>query len=245
MCTNGNGSDEAQSSTQKPPRVLAVDDEPEVRDIVLRYLTRQGFEVRTAADAGETMEILPTWVPEVILLDIIMPGISGIELCARVRSDPRYAKIPVLFLTGRGSVEDRIRGFEVGGDDYLAKPFDLRELTLRIRALLRRADTPPAHDGVRVGRLFLDSRSFSLRVDEREVLLTPVEFQLIAFLLKHPGEVFSSDQLLQDVWSYAPGSGDPALIRAHIHNLRNKIEPDPVNPIFIRTASRHGYMLAG
>jgi DNA-binding response OmpR family regulator len=225
------------------PRVLAVDDEPDVREILQRYLTKQGFEVRTARDARETLDIMRDWRPDVLLLDIIMPGMDGIDLCIQIRADPRFATIPVLFLTGRGSVEDRIHGFEAGGDDYLAKPFDLRELTLRVRALLRRQESRPAREGIRVGRLFLDAKAFVLRVDSREVFLTPVEFELMAHFMRHPGEVFSAERLLQEVWGYAAGAGDPALIRAHVHNLRNKIEPDPADPVFIRTASRHGYVL--
>jgi DNA-binding response OmpR family regulator len=148
-------------------------------------------------------------------------------------------------LTAKGKIEDKIEGFEAGADDYLTKPFDLRELELRVRALLRRSlPTEAPKIPLQVGPLSLDPRTFELRVEGKVLLLTPVEFELLYYLMSHAGEVISTERLLREVWEYPPGTGDPNLVRAHIKNLRAKIEPSPDNPIYIKTVSRHGYLIS-
>ncbi|MBC7260341.1 MAG: response regulator transcription factor [Chloroflexi bacterium] len=227
-------------------RILAVDDERSILDVIRRRLESEGYEVITARDGEEALKVALAWEPDIAILDVIMPKMDGLELCRRMREQPELAGLPVLFLTSRESVEDRIRGFEAGADDYLPKPFDLRELSLRVRALLRRVRPAPAEaDVLRVGRLALHLNTFTLDAGDRQALLTPVEFQLMQHLMKHPGVVFTSERLLREVWGYPAGAGSTDLVRAHIRNIRAKIEPDPAEPIYIRTVSRHGYTVTG
>lgn len=239
-------SNEATSTISRQPRILAVDDERAIVDIVRRLLEREGYQVRTALDGEEALNVALEWRPDLAILDVIMPRMDGLELCRRMREDPRLSELSVIFLTSREAIEDRIQGFEAGADDYLPKPFDLRELALRIKALLRRARPAPQEgDVLRVGRLALHMKTFMLKADEGEALLTPVEFQLVHHLMKHPGEVFSSERLLREVWGYPADAGSTDLVRAHIRNIRAKIEPDEAAPIYIKTVSRHGYTIAG
>jgi DNA-binding response OmpR family regulator len=223
-----------------------VDDEPTVLDIIRRRLAPEGYEVLTARDGEEALKVALDWQPDLAILDVIMPKMDGLDLCRRIRENPRLAELPVVFLTSRESVEDRILGFEAGADDYLPKPFDLRELSLRIRALLRRVlHSKQEGDTLRVGRLALNAKTFMLEAEGKQALLTPVEFQLMQHLMKHPGEVFSSERLLQDVWGYPTDAGSTDLVRAHIRNIRNKIEADASTPVYIKTVSRHGYTVTG
>lgn len=232
--------------SQRQARILVVDDEESIRSLIRRKLQTEGYEVFTAQDGEEALRVALEWLPDLAILDVIMPRIDGLELCRRMRQDPQLANLPVVFLTSRESVDDRIRGFEAGADDYLPKPFDLRELSLRIRALLRRVRTSmPEVEVLRVGDLALNTKTFILQVGETEVLLTPVEFQLMHHLMQHAGEVFSSERLLQEVWGYPAGTGSSDLVRAHVRNIRNKIEPTPANPIYLQTISRHGYTVKG
>lgn len=238
-----------QQTTPSPlrrTRILAVDDERSILDVIRRRLESEGYEVITARDGEEALKVALAWGPDIAILDVIMPKMDGLELCRRMREQPELAGLPVLFLTSRESVEDRIRGFEAGADDYLPKPFDLRELSLRIRALLRRVrPVPEGTDVLRVGRLALHLNTFILEAGDRQALLTPVEFQLMRHLMMHPGVVFTSERLLKEVWGYPVGAGSTDLVRAHIRNIRAKIEPDPAEPIYIRTVSRHGYTVTG
>jgi DNA-binding response OmpR family regulator len=227
-------------------RILAVDDEHAILDIIRRRLEPEGYEVLTARDGEEALKLALEWQPELAILDVIMPKMDGLDLCRRMRENPGLAGLPVVFLTSRESVEDRIRGFEAGADDYLPKPFDLRELSLRIRALLRRSRSSQQEgDVLRVGRLALNTKTFVLEAEGKEALLTPVEFQLMQHLMKHEGEVFSSERLLKDVWGYPSDAGSTDLVRAHIRNIRSKIEPDASVPLYIKTVSRHGYTVSG
>lgn len=227
--------------------ILVVDDERDVAWAVERGLSSRGHRVMAAHSGQRALELMRRQRPDLIILDIVMPGMDGIEVCERLRSDPTLAAVPILFLTAKGEVEDRIEGFEAGGDDYLSKPFDLRELSLRVEALLRRSgpttrEEPPGT--LEVGPLALDLHRFVLRVEGKTVPLTPMEFDVLRCLMSHPGEVFSSERLLQEVWGYPSGTGDPATVRWHIKNLRAKIEPDPSEPTYIRTIPRYGYTLS-
>jgi len=224
--------------------ILVVDDDVYVADTMQRGLQKRGHEVAAAYNGIEALGLIQQQIPDLIILDISMPRMNGIEVCRRLRSDAKTKSIPIIFLTARSMIEDKIEGFEAGADDYITKPFDIQELELRIKAILRRCQPPaeePSADILTVGPLSLNCRSFEATVHDRSVLLTPIEFELLHHLMSHPGEVFSSERLLQEVWDYPPGTGDPALVRMHIKNLRSKLEPDARNPTLIRTISRHGY----
>jgi len=232
-------------------RILLVDDEELVRSLVRRCLDDEGYEVWTVTDGMSALALARRHLPDLIILDINMPGIDGLEVCRRLRQDPNLRVTPILFLTERGAVKDRVQGLNEGADDYLPKPFDLGELAARVRALLRRAevaaDEGSEGDGsasLTVGRLRLDLRSRQVTVGESSVTLTPTEFDLLHHLMAHPDEVFAAEELLEQVWGYYPGTGDTSLVRWHIRNLRAKIERDPAHPRFIKTASHHGYTVA-
>ena len=229
------------------PSILIVDDDVPVALTIERVL-RSEYGVRVAYSGSDALKIARRNSFDLIILDIMMPGPDGLEVCRELRNDPTLKDIPVLLLTARGRVEDKIIGLEAGADDYLTKPFDVRELLLRVRAILRR--TTPTAEGeaatghLVVGDLKLDSQSYHMIIGDKAVLLTPVEFDLAYHLMSHPGDVFSSEQLLRDLWDYPSDTGSPDLVRMHVKNLRRKIEPDPQNPRYLITIPRHGYTIA-
>lgn len=226
-------------------RILVVDDDRDVAGTIERTLRRRDHEIVVAYSGAQALEKIQKQCPDLVVLDIMMPRMDGIEVCQRIRALPNVATVPILFLTAKSKIEDKIGGFEAGADDYLTKPFDLRELELRVRALLRRSmPTEAPKAPLEIGPLSLDPRTFKLNVNGHVLLLTPVEFELLHYLMKHAGEVISTERLLQEVWEYPPGTGDPNLVRAHIKNIRAKIEPSPADPIYIKTISRHGYIVA-
>lgn len=227
-------------------RILVVDDEQDLAWSLAHSLRFAGHEVVTAADGAEGLSQAWRQRPDVVILDVVMPYLNGLQVCQRLRADPSLAGLPILFLTVKNEIQDKLRGFEAGGDDYLPKPFDLRELRCRVEALLRRTRPPsPAADSHRLqaGPLTLDLQACEVSVEDRQALLTPAEFNLLYHLMNHPGEFFSSDRLLQEVWGYPPGTADPALVRWHIRNLRRKLEPCPASPTYLKSLPRHGYFL--
>ncbi|NTV63539.1 MAG: response regulator transcription factor [Oscillochloris sp.] len=227
--------------------ILLVDDEDDLLWVVGRALYDEGHSVRMAHDGVEALDMVQRQRPDLIVLDVSMPKMNGFELCQVLHSRPGLSMVPVLFLTGRNTVEDRLRGFEEGADDYLIKPFDLRELKARIRALLRRVPggslAAPLVTTLRVGQLSLDLHTCQAEVAGAPVQLTPAEFDLLGYLMRHPNEVCSSERLLREVWNYAPDAAEPGLVRWHVMNLRSKIEPDPHHPVHLCTIPRHGYIL--
>jgi DNA-binding response OmpR family regulator len=228
--------------------VLVVDDEVDVTNMISRSLMLGGFEVMVAHRGADALQLARHRKPSLVVLDIMMPGMNGIDVCRHVRANPELRAVPILFLTARHEIEDKIDGFEAGADDYLTKPFDLREMELRVRALLRRSRhdlTATDLERIEVGELVLDCNSYEITAPDRVVLLTPVEFELVHFLMRHPGHVYSADDLLQEVWGYPPGTGMPDLVRVHIKNLRDKIELAPRDPKYIRNVLRRGYMIVG
>ena len=227
--------------------ILVVDDDEDVAETIERALHRAGHEVLVAHRGADALQLVRQRRPEVIVLDIMMPGMSGIEVCRHIRANPQLAHTPILFLTAKGEIADKIEGFESGADDYLTKPFDQRELELRVKALLRRAEAgaeEKSAERLEVGSLVLNCRTFEISTPTKTVLLSPVEYELLFFLMSNAGKVFSADQLLQKVWSYPPGTGMPDLVRVHIKNIRDKIEPDPRRPVFLKNILRRGYLVA-
>ena len=225
--------------------ILVVEDEERVALSIERSLHKE-HQVRVALDAFEANKIARRINPELIILDVMMPNMNGLELCRLLRSDPLLRTVPILFLTAKGRTEDKLEGLEAGADDYMTKPFDVRELLLRVQSILRRSsplqdETPP--DQITIGNLSLNCVSYHLNTAEKRVLLTPVEFDVICHMMRHPGQVFSSEQLLRDLWAYPSDTGSTDVVRMHIRNLRLKIEPDSRNPQYLITVPRHGYTL--
>ncbi len=229
--------------------ILATDDDPEVIGTLLRALHRQGYEVAQARDGKECLESVSRRIPDLLILDIMMPGVDGLTVCRQLRVNPRYADMPILFLTAKGSTDEIVAGLDAGGDDYVTKPFELAELNARVRALLRRGQREPEEEYqqiVEADRLRLDSGTYRVTIDGmREVQLTATEHRLLRYLIENAGHAVSPQRLLQDVWDYPPDTGDPDLVRAHVRNLRAKIEDDSDNPSIVRTIHGVGYMIAG
>ncbi len=231
-------------------RILMVDDEEDLVWAVQHSLGDEGYEVLTAADGVEAIGIAERRHPDLIILDIVMPRLDGIQTLHKLRRDPTLAAVPILCLTSRSAVEDRLKGFSEGADDYMVKPFDLRELKARIKSLLRRsprrtteAPAPAEHTLLTTGSLTLNLHTYRVRVGETEAQLTRAEFDLLRYLMTHPGQVFSSQQLLEEVWDYALGTADPGLVRWHIKNLRSKLGSEPGGTDCIQTVPHQGYIL--
>lgn len=228
--------------------ILVIDDDELVSRTLQRALKLYDYQVMVANSGTEGLHVARRHRPDLLVLDIIMPGTDGYQVCRQVRGDPLLKDVPILFLTAKSKDEDKIEGFRAGGDDYLAKPFNMQELQLRIRAILRRAgngsEEPLKQNVVKVGDVVLDTRSFKVTTPAGISLLTNVQFDLLYHLMSNAGQVFTSQQLLQDVWDYPRDTGSPELVRAHIKNLRDKIEPEPRKPVYIRTIQGHGYTFA-
>jgi DNA-binding response OmpR family regulator len=222
-----------------PYRVLVVDDDPTVSDVVRRYLEQDGHLVRLAADGAEALAAAAELPPDLAVLDLMMPGIDGIEVCRRLRR--QWPALPVVMLTALGEEADRVLGLEVGADDYVTKPFSPRELVLRIRSVLRRA-APAAESEqavLRDGGLWADSGRRVAHLHGDQLPLTVREFDLLAFLMRHPARAWSRAELLDKVWGWQ--FGDQSTVTVHVRRLREKIEQDPANPRRIRTVWGVGY----
>jgi two-component system, OmpR family, phosphate regulon response regulator PhoB len=221
--------------------VLVVDDEPIVREVVVRYLEREGFRTLEAADGDRARELLERDSPGLVVLDVMLPGTDGLELCRwiRARSD-----LPVIMLTARGDEADRIVGLELGADDYVTKPFSPRELATRVRTVLRRSGPPQARtERLSFDTLEIDASTREVRRDGEPLRLTAKEFDLLYFLARHPRRVFSREQLMDRVWGYEAAL-DTGTVTVHIRRLRAKIEPDPSHPRFLETLWGVGYRFA-
>jgi two-component system phosphate regulon response regulator PhoB len=205
------------------PHVLAVDDEPDLLELVRMGLDAAGYQVETAATGAAALERLRSSPPDLVLLDLLLPDISGTELCKRIRADARLAELPVIMLTAKGEEVDRVVGFELGADDYVTKPFSPRELALRVRAVLsRRRLERPAGGLLRRDPLRVDPERHRCWVKEQEVVLTAKEFQLLVSLMRRPGRVYTRDQLLDDVWG-SDITVTSRTIDTHLKRLREKL----------------------
>jgi DNA-binding response OmpR family regulator len=226
-------------------RVLVIEDDPNVADVVARYLQREGFAVESVGDGRLGLERALRDPPDLVVLDLMLPGMDGLEVCRRLRA---LAPVPVIMLTARDDESDRVIGLELGADDYVAKPFSTKELMARVRAVLRRANGPLA---LRVdtaallvdGDLTVDVAAYEAKRNGTTVMLTPREFELLAFLMRHPRQAFRREQLLEEVWGYR--YGDTSTVTVHVRRLREKIEVDPGAPIRIATVPGIGYRWEG
>jgi DNA-binding response OmpR family regulator len=234
-----------QEEIPSPAHILVVDDDVDVAKSIEASLRKQ-YQVFVVYTGVEALKEARRHRPDLIVLDVVMPGMDGLETCRQLRTDPALADVPILFLTALARPEERIAGLRAGGDDYLTKPFNLEELQLRIKAILRRVIKEPQRPKavIKVRDLLIDRNSYQVTTGNKQVRLTPVEFDLLYHLMLHADEVFTSDRLLQEVWDYPSESGSPDLVRMHIKNLRNKIEVDPSHPQIILTIPRRGYTIA-
>ncbi len=219
--------------------ILVVDDDETVRDVVRRYLEAGGFTVELAGNGDEALRRFAGREPDLVVLDVMMPGMSGLEVCRRMRE---RTAVPVVLLTALGEEEDRIAGLRLGADDYVTKPFSPRELALRVMSVLRRARLParePAPDVLTDGDLRLRLSAHQATLDGRPLSLTTREFDLLAFFLAQPGTAFSREELLEKVWGW--NFGDQSTVTVHVRRLREKIEDDPARPTRIATVWGVGY----
>ncbi|GAA3202864.1 response regulator transcription factor [Dactylosporangium siamense] len=218
-------------------RVLVVDDDPTVSDVVRRYLEREGFTVELAGDGQQALDAYDAERPDLVVLDLMLPGIDGLEVCRRLRVQDRT--LPVIMLTALGEESDRVLGLELGADDYITKPFSPRELVLRVQSVLRRAVPPMSEDVFVDGDLRVDAARRTVMLRDRELALTVREFDLLAFLMRNPGRVLRRAELLQQVWGWT--FGDQSTVTVHMRRLREKVEDDPAQPRRILTVWGVGY----
>jgi len=227
----------ADAASAVSATILLVEDDPTVAEVVSRYLTRDGHHVEVATDGLHALVALSETTPDLVVLDLMLPGVDGLEVCRRVRE---HSDVPIIILSARAEEGDRLRGLDLGADDYLAKPFSPRELAARVRAVLRRV--PPTEDEagpLEHGELHLDPRSRQVTAGGRPLALTVREFDLLTFLMRHPAQVFRRTELLERVWGYS--FGDPSTVTVHVRRLREKIEPDPSQPRYVQTVWGVGY----
>jgi phosphate regulon transcriptional regulator PhoB len=233
---------------EKSPRrtVLVADDEKDIIDLVEYNLTREGFSVLTAYNGLEALEIARKKRPDIVILDWMMPEMDGLETCRRLRQHPDTENIPIIMLTAKSDTLDKVLGLEMGADDYLTKPFHIRELLARVRAILRRHEAPRQEELQRIltfKGIRIDLNTYKVTVDGTNIDMTAREIKLLAFLIQHPGRVYSRDELLDRVWgneSYV----EPRTVDVHISRLRSLIEPDKEKPRYLLTVRSFGYKFA-
>ena len=241
-----------QNTEEQPPRggkepgmkVLVVDDEPPIVEAVAYNLRKEGFQTATAGSAEECMEAINAFKPDLIVLDVMLPSASGFDICRTLR---KQSNVPIIMLTARADEMDRVVGLEIGADDYLVKPFSMRELMARVKTILRRAVSAPEPHGeqpIHDGDLTIDPARFEVRVGERRVDLSPMEFELLRFLVSHADQVFSRQSLLNGVWG-TDAYVEDRTVDVHIRWLREKIEKSPSRPVRILTVRGVGYKYRG
>jgi phosphate regulon transcriptional regulator PhoB len=222
-------------------KILVIDDEPDIRELVSYNLKKEGYRVSTAATGEQALEQARKGAFSLFILDLMLPGILGIELCRMLRSDPRTESVPIIMLTARGEESDKVVGLESGADDYVTKPFSPKELIARVRAILRRTGGKKNLAGtVTLGDLEIDRDQYSVRRGKKTIDLSATEFKLLLFLAERRGRVFSRDQLLDAVWK-DESFVEPRTVDVHISRLRTQIEDDPSDPVHIKTKRGVGY----
>ena len=223
-----------------PKRIAIVEDEAELAALIEYNLTRNGYEAQVLNGSVGTLRLLEQASPDLILLDVMLPDIDGFELCRQIRASNQLARTPVLFLTARSDEVDRVLGLEIGGDDYMTKPFSPRELIARVKAHLRRGEMDSETMANEIGPFRLDRTARRVFVHERELELTSTEFNLLEFFLTHAGRAYSRDQLLEAVWG-EQRFVTPRTVDVHVRRLREQIEEQPDNPRYLTTVRGFGY----
>ena len=222
------------------PQIFVVEDDPDIARLVRHHLEAAGFTVKLYLSGNGVLVDAERQRPTMFLLDIMVPGKDGLELCRQIRQAQSLATIPVIFLTAKNSEADRVLGLELGADDYIPKPFSPRELVARVKAVLRRFERPLAPGPIRVGEVEIDPMAMTLMVSGKPVTATATEFRLLDYFARHLGRVFTRDQLLDSVWrdtSYVT----PRSVDVYVRRIREKIEPDPENPRYLKTVRGAGY----
>ncbi|MEA3508672.1 MAG: response regulator transcription factor [Synergistota bacterium] len=223
-------------------RILIVEDEQSIAELVSEALKRYGFRVENVSDGDIGLDMIETTLPDLVILDLMLPGLDGWEICRRMRENEATADIPVMMLTARRDERDVVAGLELGADDYMRKPFSLSELAARVRALLRRrGKRTPEKQTMEAGPLTVDLASEQVSVGGRLIDLSPTEYRLLELLAREEGRVVSREELLAKVWGYY--TGDTRTVDVHLWRLRRKIEEDPENPRLIHTLRGRGYRL--
>ncbi|ODA39583.1 response regulator transcription factor [Desulfosporosinus sp. BG] len=225
--------------------ILVVDDEEPILELLRFNLEKEGYLVSVAKDGQEALECVEKELPNLIVLDVMLPGMDGLEVCRILRLNPRFQQIPIIMLTAKGEEIDTVLGLELGADDYMTKPFSPRELLARIKARLRRLNsTQETVAQIIRGDLRIDITGFRVHVRGEETELTPKEFELLRVFATHPGKVYSRDELLDRIWGYEY-DGDTRTVDVHVRHLRLKVEKDPSNPEYIETLRGIGYRFKG
>lgn len=226
-------------------KILVVDDEPDIVELVSYNLKKEGFEIIAALDGEDALAKIKNHSFDFVILDLMLPGLQGMELCRIVRNDPKTKNIPIIMLTAKGEEIDRILGLEIGADDYMAKPFSPRELVARVKAVLRRAaEKQTDAKTVKLGNLLIDKEAYRVLKDGIALSLSTTEFRLLLYLAERMGKVFSRDQLLDAVWK-DEAFVEPRTVDVHIRRMRAQIEDDPSNPRYIKTRRGIGYFVDG
>ncbi len=229
-------------------KILVVDDEPNIREVVSLYLRRDGHVVIAAADGEEALRLYQQTRPDLVVLDLMLPKVSGLEVCRQLGAVATDRRVPMIMLTARGEEEDRIVGLSLGADDYVVKPFSPRELAARVEAVLRRVNEdsadPVTRAVLRFGDLLVDPNTRQVTIRDQPVSLTAREFDLLHYLVSSPGRVFTRDQLMEAVWGYT-FAADTSTVTVHMRRLREKIEEDPARPHHLQTVWGVGYKFDG
>jgi len=225
-------------ATSRVPHVVVVDDDREIREIVRDVLEQDGLQVTAVGDGESLLALLPVHHPDLVILDLMLPGVQGLDVLRKLQD---HGRIPTIVVSGKGDEADRVVGLELGADDYLVKPFSHRELLARAHAVLRRSHEQPSSEVLDVGDVTIDRRTRDVVVDGHTVELTALEFDLLVFMAESPRQVFSREVLLDRVWGSSAEWQTTATVSEHVHRLRRKIEPDPALPCRIETLRGVGY----
>ena len=227
-------------------RVLVVDDEKDIVDLITYNLEKEGFATLNAYDGNTALDLAKAKKPDLVILDLMLPGIRGLDVCRFIRKNPETETIPIIMLTARSDQMDKVLGLEIGADDYITKPFNIKELIARVRAVLRRSEVRSYSDKTEIFSfkgLHIDYRTYEVTVDGKKVEIGPTELKLLRFLAQHPGRVYTRDQLLDYVWGDETFV-EPRTIDVHVSRLRTAIEKDKENPQYVLTVRGIGYKFA-